>query len=89
MRTHRVESDYPGVCLYMRQGVRIFCGEDRKDEQSDMKWVKRIIVFLVVGFLLFYLIAQPENAADAVQAVFAALAKVFRSIIVFFQSLAS
>ena len=32
MRTHRVESDYPGVCLYMRQGVRIVCGEDRKDE---------------------------------------------------------
>jgi hypothetical protein len=54
-----------------------------------MKWVKRIIVFLVVAFALFYLIAQPENAAEAVEAVFAALAKVFRSIIVFFQSLAS
>jgi hypothetical protein len=32
MRTHRVESEYPGVSLYMRQGVRIVCGEDRKDE---------------------------------------------------------
>jgi hypothetical protein len=54
-----------------------------------MKWVKRIIIFLVVGFALFYLISQPANAANAVQAVFAALAKVFRSIIIFFQSLAS
>jgi hypothetical protein len=42
-----------------------------------------------VGFALFYLISQPANAANAVQAVFAALAKVFRSIIIFFQSLAS
>jgi hypothetical protein len=32
-----------------------------------MVWVKRIIVFLIVGFALFYLIAQPEAAANAVQ----------------------
>jgi hypothetical protein len=53
-----------------------------------MTWVKRFIVFLVVGFALFYLISQPEAAADAVRAIFVALAMVFRSIIVFFQSLA-
>jgi hypothetical protein len=53
-----------------------------------MTWFKRFIVFLVVGFFLFYLIAQPEAAADAVRAIFGALARVFRSIIVFFQSLA-
>jgi hypothetical protein len=53
-----------------------------------MKWVKRIIVFLVVGFALFYLIQQPQAAANAVRAIFGALARVFRSIIVFFQSLA-
>jgi hypothetical protein len=41
-----------------------------------MKWVKRIIIFLVVGFALFYLIAQPENAANAVQALFAPLRSV-------------
>jgi hypothetical protein len=52
-----------------------------------MVWVKRIIIFLIVGFALFYLIAQPEAAANAVQALFSALARVFRSIIVFFQSL--
>jgi hypothetical protein len=53
-----------------------------------MKWVKRIIIFLVVGFALFYLISQPQAAADAVRAIFQALARVFRSIIIFFQSLA-
>jgi len=54
-----------------------------------MTWVKGIIVFLVVGFALFYLIAYPESAANAVQAVFGGLAVVFHSILVFFQSLAS
>ncbi len=53
-----------------------------------MKWVKRFIIFLVVGFAIFYLISQPEAAADAVRAIFQALARVFHSIIVFFESLA-
>jgi hypothetical protein len=53
-----------------------------------MKWVKRFIVFLVVGFALYYLIAHPEAAANAVRAVAAGLAAVFRSILIFFQSLA-
>jgi hypothetical protein len=52
-----------------------------------MTWVKRFIIFLVVGFALFYLIAHPEAAANAVQALFGALARVFNSIIIFFQSL--
>ena len=77
-----------GFCLYMRQGVRIVCDQDRKNEQSEMTWVKRFIIFLVVGFAIFYLISQPEAAANAVQALFSALARVFRSIIIFFQSLA-
>ena len=77
-----------GFCLYTQQGARIVC-EARKDDQSDMKWVTRFIVFLVVGFALFYLIAYPEAAANAVRAVAGGLAVVFRSILVFFQSLAS
>jgi hypothetical protein len=72
----------------MRQAVRIVCGEDRKDEKSDMTWFKRFIVFLVVGFFLFYLVSQPVAAANAVRAVAGGLAIVFRSILVFFQSLA-
>jgi hypothetical protein len=54
-----------------------------------MKWVKRFLVFLVVGFALFYLIAYPEAAAEAVRAVAGGLAVVFRSILIFFQALAS
>jgi hypothetical protein len=74
--------------LYTQQGVRIKCGEDRKNEQADMTWVKRFIVFLVVGFFLYYLIAYPEAAANAVRALLQGLAVVFHSILVFFQSLA-
>jgi hypothetical protein len=53
-----------------------------------MTWVKRFIVFLVVGFALFYLIAYPEAAANGVRAIFHSLAVVFHSILIFFQSLA-
>jgi hypothetical protein len=53
-----------------------------------MTWVKRFIVFLVVGFFLFYLVSQPVAAAHAVRAVFGGIAIVFRSILIFFQSLA-
>ena len=54
-----------------------------------MTWVKRFIVFLVVGFFLFYLVAYPEAAANAVRAVFGGLAMVFSSILTFFEALAS
>jgi hypothetical protein len=59
-----------------------------EDKQYDMTWVKRFIVFLIVGFFLFYLVSQPVAAANAVRAVAGGLAIVFRSILVFFQSLA-
>ena len=81
------EGEHRGICLYKQQAVRI-AFEDRKDDQSDMKWVKGFIVFLVVGFALFYLIAYPEAAAGAVRTVAGGLAIVFRSILIFFQSLA-
>jgi hypothetical protein len=54
-----------------------------------MTWVKRFIVFLVVGFALFYLISDPVAAADAVRTVFGGLALVFHSILIFFESLAN
>jgi hypothetical protein len=53
-----------------------------------MTWVKGFIVFLIVGFALFYLIANPVGAAAAVRAVFGGLAVVFRSVLIFFQNLA-
>ena len=53
-----------------------------------MTWVKRILLILVVGFALFYLITQPVGAAEAVRTVFAAVAKAFHAIVLFFTSLA-
>ena len=37
------------------------------------KWIKRILGLLVIGFVLFYLVNQPEGAADAVRGILAAL----------------
>jgi hypothetical protein len=55
---------------------------------TDMQWVKAFIVFLVVGFALFYLIAYPEAAANAVRTVAGGIAIVLHSVLIFFQSLA-
>lgn len=53
-----------------------------------MRFVKRVLLVLVVGFCLFYLVQQPEGAASAVRTVFGALARAFQSILTFFTSLA-
>ncbi|WP_350347942.1 hypothetical protein ABIQ69_15065 [Agromyces sp. G08B096] len=53
-----------------------------------MKWVKRIVVALVVVFALFYLVTRPEDAASAVQAAVGAVWGAISSIGVFFSSLA-
>ena len=50
---------------------------------------KKTLLRLLVGFLVFYLVSQPESAADAVQTVLGAIAMAFRSIVTFFTSLAS
>jgi hypothetical protein len=52
-------------------------------------WTKRVLAFLIVGFLLFYIISQPVAAAAAVRTVFNAVAIVFRSVVQFFSALAS
>lgn len=54
-----------------------------------MKWTKKIVFVLVVGFCLFYVIQQPEGAADAVRTVFAALVRAFQAVVTFFTSLAA
>ena len=52
-----------------------------------MKWVKRILVVLVIGFVLFYLVKQPEGAADVVRSAAEGVAHVITSIITFFDAL--
>ena len=54
-----------------------------------MKWIKRIIVALVVIFALFYLFTRPEDAAAAVRSAFGAVGKGVDSVMTFFDALAS
>jgi hypothetical protein len=53
-----------------------------------MRWIRKIIVLLVVTFAVFYLVTRPEAAAAAVRNAFGALANAFSSIITFFTTLA-
>jgi hypothetical protein len=53
-----------------------------------MKFVKRVLLILLVGFCVFYLVQQPEGAANAVRTVFGAVARTFNAILLFFTSLA-
>ncbi len=53
-----------------------------------MKWVRKLLLVLVVTFAVFYLVTRPTDAAAAVRNLFGALASAFQSIILFFTSLA-
>lgn len=48
-------------------------------------WIKRIVMFLVVAFALFYLVTRPVDAANAVRGFFSA----FESLFTFLATLAS
>lgn len=56
---------------------------------STVKWVKRIVLGLVVVFAAFYLITRPEDAANAVQGAIDAVFNAAGSVVTFFTSLAS
>jgi hypothetical protein len=49
--------------------------------------VKRAIGVVVVILVLFWIISDPEGAAETVSAILAALAAIAESIIVFLESL--
>jgi hypothetical protein len=49
--------------------------------------VKKVLAALAIAFLVYYLITQPQAAADAVSAVGSALVSAFNSIITFFTEL--
>lgn len=53
-----------------------------------MKWIKRILGLLVIGFVLFYLVNQPQGAAEAVRGAAAAVGSAINSLITFFNALA-
>ena len=54
-----------------------------------MPSARKVLLGLLVAFLVFYLVARPESAANAVRTVLGAMGAAFRSIVVFFNSLAS
>jgi drug/metabolite transporter (DMT)-like permease len=53
-----------------------------------MKWVKKVLLALVVLFAGYYLITKPEDAASAVRGVFLWVAGAVSAVFRFFTSLA-
>ncbi len=51
------------------------------------KWVKRVLGVLVIGFVLFYLVNQPEGAADTVRGIIAWVGQAVTALITFFTAL--
>ena len=49
--------------------------------------LKRIVGFLVLALLIFFIITQPESAADSVQNIGATLRDAAKSITTFFTEL--
>jgi hypothetical protein len=59
-----------------------------RSEELEMTWTKRILLFLVVAFFVFYLVVHPVSAAGAVKTVFNGVETVFNGVVRFFSSLA-
>lgn len=49
--------------------------------------VRKGLGLLVIGFAAFYLLSQPENAAEAIQGAAKGVGSGFESIITFFSTL--
>ncbi len=54
-----------------------------------IEWIKRISIFLIAGFVLFFIFTRPEQAADVVRSIFTALHAMVEGVMTFFASLAS
>lgn len=50
--------------------------------------IKRGVAYLVLGFLFFYLVTQPEAFAAVVRSLVAALGEAFQALMRFFEALA-
>jgi hypothetical protein len=53
-----------------------------------MKWIKRILLVMVVAFVAFYLIGRPNDAAAVVRGGIDGLANAVNSFFTFFSALA-
>jgi hypothetical protein len=63
------------------------CRGGSSNEETVVKWIKRIVVLLAVTFALFYLFTRPADAADAVRGAFGAVGSGLDAIVTFFTSL--
>ncbi|MDR0848933.1 MAG: hypothetical protein LBN10_07830 [Propionibacteriaceae bacterium] len=48
------------------------------------KWLKRVVVLLVVAFIVFFVISRPADSAHAVQAFFGGIKDAFWAVYDFF-----
>ena len=68
---------------------RIACGEERKDEWSDMwTWFKNILLFLAAAFFLFFIIFYPVKAGEFIENVFEGIGFVFKQLTKMFNAIA-
>lgn len=58
-------------------------------EDTPVKFVKRLLVGVVIAFVLFYVITRPEEAANAVQAVWSWILGAVTAVGSFFVELAN
>jgi hypothetical protein len=56
-------------------------------QAGEVVHMSRVIAFIVVALLIFFIVTQPETAADAVQTIAAALVDFFDAILTFFGEL--
>lgn len=50
--------------------------------------MRRLIAFIVVALLVFFIVTQPETAAELVKTIAAALVDFFDAFVTFFEELA-
>ena len=59
-----------------------------RERQGQMSsGLRRFLILVVVAVLLFFVISQPEGAADVVQSILAIIGDALSSIATFFRSL--
>jgi hypothetical protein len=64
------------------------CAFQPSEEDAVTDVARKAVYLLVIGFAVFYLVSQPESAADAVRGALSAVGDAMNAIIRFFNALA-
>nr|WP_240977856.1 hypothetical protein [Planctomonas sp. JC2975] len=54
-----------------------------------VKIVKRVVIIVIIAFAVFYVVARPQDAANAVQVAIGAVFDAGQAVVKFFTALAS